>query len=60
MKEPLVTFFLNVVPHLLASLFPGSGEDGLACGGHARMGIADDELDAMQAAFDEGREAWPR
>jgi hypothetical protein len=36
----------------LAALPRDRGEDGLASDGHARMGVADDELDAVQATDD--------
>ena len=38
----------------MAALPGDGGKDGLASGGHARMGIANDETGATEAAGDEG------
>lgn len=48
---------LGVLLEMELAALPGHrGKDGLACGGHAWMGVADDELGAAQAACDQRRE----
>ena len=48
---------LGVLLEMELAALPGHrGKDGLACGGHAWMGVADDELGAAEAACDQRRE----
>lgn len=48
---------LGVLLEMELAALPGyGGEDGLTCGSHAWMSVADDERGTMETACDEGRE----